>query len=581
VIDAAVYLAARTFVNGVRRRVARLREPRYLIAVAVGLLYFWWIFARPGTGGLDGRSPAATLPPETFGLLIAWGLLAFVTLGWVFGSSRNPLPFAPAEIQFLFTAPLTRRQVIHFKLLRLQVPLLASAVIAVLLLSRGALTPARLMQALGAWLLFTTFTLHSAATALMRASLAEHGVTGLRRHLLVLTVLAGVLLACVLSVRNALPEIAAAAEGGPRALIDAVAGISDRGALSILLWPFRAVAAPLAAPSAVQFVAALPAAALVLGAHYVWVVRSATRFEEVAVEESQRVARRLEAMRRGTAGLRTGKGPVSRPLYALRAHGPPAEAFMWKGIVALRRQFGMRIVVVIGAGVAAIAAVAGLGRDAGGSGGTRVVVGMVLLAFAGLAVLFGPRAMRWDLRDDLLRLDVLKSYPVRGRDIVLGEVLGPTVVLTVFAWLCGGIGAAALLTDGVGRSSREWLAPLGIGVLGVPAVVFVQLVTQNGFAVLFPGWVALGTQPPAGVERLGQTILVVIGSVVVLVLALVPAAVFAGATFALLRAASAGVGALVAAAVGSAVLGFEGYGATYLLGARLERTDPADVGAVP
>jgi hypothetical protein len=574
-IAAAAYLSARTIVNSMRRRIARLREPRYVIALAVGLLYFYWIFVRPGARAGTERFDGASMPPN-LELLFAWALLVFVALNWVFGSSRNPLPFTPAETQFLFTAPLTRRQVIAFKLLRLQVPLLASALISVLLFSRGHITPLRGLQIAGTWLVFTTVSLHFAGAAFVRANLAEHGVTGVRRQLVVLGLAGTVVGVAAWSVRWAWPELAAAARIGGAELFQAIGRISDDGALAVILWPFRAAVGPAAARSAADFLAALPAAVLLLALHYVWLIRSAMHFEEVAVEDAQRRARRLEAARRGRFELRSSGGKLRRPVYALRPSGPPAEAFLWKSLLAITRHVGPRVFVLMGAGILAIVAISSRSDAPAGAG--RMAAGTILMAVAALAAVFGPRALRQDLREDLLLLDVLKSYPVRGREIVLGEVLGPTAALTLFAWVAGAAGFA-LFAPAAAQSGRLdlWVVGLVAGVVVVPGIVLVQAAVQNGFAVFFPAWSALGTQVSAGVERLGQQILVMVGSILALGLSLIPAGLLAVVMFALLRGINETAAVVAAAVVVSGVLIFEAYLGIHFIGERLEQTDPAEV----
>lgn len=574
-IGAVLYLTRRTLANSLRRRVARLREPRYVLALAMGLLYFYWIFARPG-GARLGRPSLAEADRAALETLLAWLLLGFVAVNWVLGQSRTPLPFTRAETQFLFTAPLTRRQVITFKLLRLQLPLLASATISVLLFSQGHITPARLLQAAGTWLAFTTMSLHFAAASFVRANLAEHGITGVRRQVVVLGVLLGVVGLCAWSIRDALPALSRAADVGVSEFFAALGALSDRGALKAILFPFRLAVAPVAARTGAAFLAALPGALALLAAHYLWVVRSAIHFEDVAIEDANRRARRLAAARRGRFEVRSGSGKLARPIYPLRPVGSAAEAFLWKSVLAVTRQIGSRLLVVLGLGVAAVALLASSGASQPGSG--RLAAGGVLMVYGGMAVLFGPRVLRQDLREDLLLLDVLKAYPVRGRDIVVGESLGLTALLTVFVWLSAGLGFALMMPALTATASPPlWIViAVGAAVL-VPGVVLVQVAGLNGFAVLFPAWSALGTQVSAGVERLGQQIVVMVGSLILLLLVLIPAAIAAGIIAAVFVGISPHAAIVAAASAGSAVLVFEAYLGMYFIGARLDTTDPADV----
>lgn len=581
-IDAALYLTVRWTTNALRRRLARLREPKYLIGFAVGLLYFYWLFFRPrmGGGAHGGGSPFGTAgfspSVELLGVLLLGLLLA---LSWLFGSSQNPLPFAQAETQFLFTAPLTRRQVIHFKLIRSQLALLVSAALSVLIFSGGRLSTARVTQSLGLWLLFATVQLHFAATAFVRANLAQHGVTGLKRRMAVIGLGAGLAGFGVWSVREALPELAAAFRGGPDSGFAALAALADYGLLGVMLWPLRALVRPVVASGFGDFVTAMPAALAVLAAHYVWVVRSAVAFEEVAAEAAEQTARKIEAMRRGgLTAARVSGGKLRRPLYPLAPVGSPAAAFFWKNVLAVTRQIGMRLLVIVAVGFAVIIYVARFSE-------TEVrqleMLGYLLLAVAFVVTVLGPYGLRQDLREDLRLLDVLKAYPVRGREIVAGEVLAPAVALAAATWACLIGGFLALLDTGadifpIGTRLSLLLTALALA----PGVQLLLVLTQNAGALLFPAWVTFGREHPAGLERTGQQILVMLGSLFVLAVAMIPAGI-AGGVIGMLLAGSLGTWASVPAAlVGAGMIGFESYLAIYYLGELFERTDPTTAGIV-
>src|SRR5205085_308929 len=50
-------------------------------------------------------------------------------------------------------------------------------------------------------------------------------------------------------------------------------------------------------------------------------------------------------------------------------------------------------------------------------------------------LLLGPMLARQDLRSDLLNSDILKTYPLRGWQVVFGEILTPIAILTGVLWL--------------------------------------------------------------------------------------------------------------------------------------------------
>lgn len=568
-IDAALYLSRRSFVNAMRRRIQRLRQPKYLVGFCVGLLYFWWIFARPGGGTRPGAAlPTGLLAGET---IAAVGVLVLVLLTWVLGSAETPFTFQLAETDFLFTAPLTRRQVLQFRLVRTQLALLFSAVFSVLIFSRGHFHAGLGLRVVALWLLYFTLQLHNAGAALVRASLSQQGITGIRRKLISLAVLTGLAVALWLGLRDTVPLVMAAFDEGFASGAQALSAALHRGALGVALWPFFAAVGPLVASGPVQFAARLPAALLVAGVHYVWVMRSTLGFEEAAVEHANKVARRIDAMRRGRGEVRSRPGGVTRPLLSLAASGAPAGAIVWKNVTGALREFRPRTLVIL----AVIVLV--MGFSLGGEAGAGGLVAMLSLALAGVVLLFGPLALRYDLRRDLELLDVLKTWPVRGRDLIGAQVLAPALLISA-------VSAIGLLGAFFASLGHPALPPLGdrvaylLAALAVaPAVVLVLLVVQNAAVLLFPAWTTIGPERATGFEAMGQRILIFVGTVFALLIAVLPASIAGGVVGFGVHAAGAGIAWTAAAwsVVGAAALVFECYLAVMVLAPVFEKMEPA------
>lgn len=571
-IGAALYLTQRTLVNSTRRRLARLRQPKYLIGFLAGALYLWWFAFRRG-----GSPPLGSVfeAPVRQGLAVA--LLATVlVLNWIFSSTETPFAFTLAETQFLFTAPLTRRQVAEFKILRSQLRLLLSAVFSVLIFGRGGSFgfPA-LLHAAGLWLVYGTLQLNFAAMGLLRLSLAQHGVAGVRRKLGTLVVIAILGALVWWAAASQLPTVTAAFAVGVRSGLVALGTALHTGTLGILMWPLHASLGPLLANGAGAFAARLPAALAVFGVHYVWVAGSSVTFEEAAVEHAARTARRLESLRKGR-----GYGTVRSPRTGFKSRrlapaGSAAGAIAWKNLTGLIRELRPRTFILI----AIILVVASVGlRGDGTSGGD--LFGSLLLIVAGMTLAMGPIVLRFDLRRDLELLEVLKSYPIRGRDVVAGEVGAPVAVLTAFVW-ASLIGAVAVTW------SNSRLPPIGdrvaylVGALAVvPGVLLVLVLVQNAAVLLFPAWVTVGPQRATGLEATGQRLLMMIGALLALVLAVIPSGlVGVGAGAAGVGLGLSGAWAIaLGAVVGAALLGVEGWLTIQLLGGVFERLDPSTAG---
>lgn len=108
-----------------RVRIARLKQPRYLIDSIAGIasLVYFAILRNPGFSGRRGAAAAnfeRVAGPMELGaaLLLLLLLLLFAALVWVLPAAGSPLWFSPSDIQFLFSAPITRRQLLQYRLLR-------------------------------------------------------------------------------------------------------------------------------------------------------------------------------------------------------------------------------------------------------------------------------------------------------------------------------------------------------------------------------------------------------------------------------------------------------------------------------
>ena len=141
-ISALLYLQYHSFRNRLVSRFKRLKQPKYLLGAVVGGLYFYWYFFRylfftPGRqrpGGALGLPPEHLLLYESLGAL---ALLVIVLLAWLIPHERAALTFTEAEVAFLFPAPIGRRGLVHFKLVRSQMRIFFSIVILILLTNRG------------------------------------------------------------------------------------------------------------------------------------------------------------------------------------------------------------------------------------------------------------------------------------------------------------------------------------------------------------------------------------------------------------------------------------------------------------
>jgi hypothetical protein len=308
----------------------------------------------------------------------------------------------------------------------------------------------------------------------------------------------------------------------------------------------------------------------VLGLHYVWVLRTDTAFEEAAAEDSLARARALDA--RKTGAVVAPRAGVSRPLVALRPDGWPGAAIIWKNVTmlvrrrALARVVGATVAVGLAAAVAADMAPAFASTLAG-----------ITASWAGFLLGLGPQWVRNDLRTDLTKLELLRSYPLEPATLVRAECAASAFVLTGMQLaLCIVAGAASLsIPRELTLADRGWLFAALVVLL--PALNFAGLAIHNGAALLFPAWVRVGRRT-GGVEAIGQSMLTAFAYLLLLGVALIPAVVAGGLVFAVMRGFIGVAAAVPGALAGAGVLTAEAWMLTAWLGGVLARTDPSAVG---
>lgn len=381
-IGALFYLQLTSLKNALRMRALRLRNPRYLFAAAVGAAYFYFfVFRSHGS-----RPPSVSVPVATgqgqalLELAGAFMLFGAVVFAWVLPNSRAALAFTEAEVANLFPAPVPRRTLVHYKLLKSQFSILFSVLILTLLSNRWAfLDGGVLVHAAGWWLIFSLYNLHLVGASFARERLLNFGINAVRRRLIVIGVLVVIGAFTWFWQKRSLPLPMENDVQNVASLLDYVKTVLSSPPLGWVLVPFRWVVRPFFAGDVWSFMMAVWPGLLLLAAHYAWVVRSDVAFEEASVALSQKRAAALADMQ---AGKWPGGGPKrKRPEpFVLGATGLPSVAFLWKGLIAAGPFYYPRYWLL--AGVALLAGLMWFGRDPA----YRLVVGGVLGVCMALSV---------------------------------------------------------------------------------------------------------------------------------------------------------------------------------------------------
>jgi ABC-2 type transport system permease protein len=565
---ALIYLRLQSLRNVLVSRLRRLRQPKYMLGAAIGVAYFYFVFgrqfgARPRP---RGGAPLQDLAgePSLVSLLGAAALLVFIALCWVLRRQRAALSFTEAEIAFLFPAPVSRQSLIHYRLIMAMLSSVFTGLILGLVSTRWpGVSPHFAVRFAGWWIVIATLALHTIGSAFVLTRWQDRGISPLRCQLLAIA-------AWGLGIGLPLAWLWQALQAGT---VSGLAAVQE-GPVAWLLLPFKLLLGPVLAADAHALVLAVGPALLILGAHYLWVLYAQVGFEEASIAKAEKRAAVLAAMRAGNWRVASGTQKARHPPFDLTRPGRPELAFLWKNLLSAAAYLRLRNALIA---AALIVGACAWFADSPLFNGMRGALSSAVLMFAAYTLLLGPQLARQDFRSDLQNTDILKTYPLRGWQIMLGEMLAPATILTVILWLLLLAGALLLPPD---LRRMEWLTPavrtgaaLGLALLA-PLLCLSQLVITNAAAVLLPAWQPGAGRVQQGVEVMGQRILFVAGQMLVLVLMVLPAGFVAAVGFALSRwivgeGMAVGIALLLAAGMLAVELGF----AIFWLGQRFERLD--------
>ncbi|MEQ1870220.1 MAG: putative ABC exporter domain-containing protein [Vicinamibacterales bacterium] len=519
-LSATLYVIGCSAKNRVSRRLARLREPRYVVSAVVGAAYLYFSFigrmhfsegARLGRTLLPALIPTFAGAPSVGGLALLVG--ALLTLAVPMPSGL--LTFSRTDREFLFPSPMSRRQLLFYRQLRSQMGVVIAPV--VIALTYPLATPgARVRAFVSVWLVLTICQIFFTGIALSRASLAAPSTRARVIAWLPSLVVAASAIAVVLGVVQAVFTQTLEVDSA-RAMLRLLVDTCQRGWPRIALWPFTAIAAPLFAQTMPAFILTLAGAIAVYLLILGWVLSADEAFDAVIDTTAD-------------APDRPGRGRVSyKPRHmqwTLALEGRQETPFVWKTLTQVLRAVNRRLLIRVAAVGVWLTVV--LVMVAGRARGVTQIAGL-FAAFAALfVVFFGPQMVRLDLRQDLQHLELLKTWPVRAGTTIRGQILGPTVVVTTVAWALGAV-ALVLGTAALPGMTMALRVAGGVALMILaPALTLAQFTVHNAAVLFFPAWITTGSARPRGVDAIGQRMIMLGATWLVLIVAVLPGAMVGG-----------------------------------------------------
>ncbi|MFQ5704344.1 MAG: putative ABC exporter domain-containing protein [Gemmatimonadales bacterium] len=526
-LSLGIFLLRASARNRLGRMVTRIKSPRYAVALLAGLAYFGWLFGSMLVRRATGQTSGIEIPIAV-DAFVPFLVAIFALWWWLWGGYDNALAFSPAEVQFLFAAPLTRRQLVQLKLLKAQVRILFTAVFI------GAVfVPPPLpwyLRITSLWLALSSLHMHQLGASLVRAGAAGKGWSGVRRFAVPVVIVVLAVTGVAWSLNSGMAQLK-----GADSLAEIAAQFGEllrRPIPRLVLFPFRVIVLPALAGDVATWARVLPGAVLVLLLHYIWVIKTDAAFEDAAVKAGVRRAERIARMRtrRGVQISRPARRVAKSSRLRLSPTGRPAVAILWKNWIAFTRGMRPTTVLILALGLGAIFAMTAFSGDSWRRG---IDAGVFMLAGLTVALsAIGPLGFRYDLRSDLANLEVLRTYPLRGHWVIASEISASGLALSVFQAGLAILTFVAALFSSLDIPLWPYLVvSLAAFLLLLLPVNLLTIGLQNAMALLFPAWVNIGTDRPGGIEHMGQSMLSFLGTALLGTVAMIGPALVGAATF--------------------------------------------------
>lgn len=469
-----IALQYRGWLRSVQRGAGSVRGILVLI-FSISLMILWLVSLFFNTAS------SQSLDSETVERIGPAALLFICIMNVLFSTGERTITFRPAEVDFLFPGPFTRRQVLMYKLVGLIGTSLFQSVIF-FLLARN-LVGSLLGGLVGIFLIVLFFQFFLLALTLTATTIGARAY-GWGRRIVLLLVLGSL---AVLAAR----AWSSAADEDPVAVLQRMEQSTLWQVSRLpLLWFIKTVRAEHFWPDLVQY----GALALLVDAVLLLIIFALdAQYLEASAAASERryqLMQRRQSMQDALAAgpSRSGKARFTLPsLPRLGGIGPN----LWRQLVTALRSYAP-VFVLLGMLGATIAPVFGRTADMPDPALEILQLGILL----GLTVFLTPTVL-CDFRGDLDRMDVLKTLPIRPSLLVLGQLLAPTVLLCVLQMI-----VVAVLLIVLGR-----IEPLlaAVPLLGLP-INFVLFALENVLFLFFP--VRMMATTPGDMQTSGRYMLI-------------------------------------------------------------------------
>lgn len=432
------------------------------------------------------------VPPELTEPVVRLAVALLAALSISGNITQRGLYLPPGELERLFSAPIPRGAILRY---RLNTLLLRSLFGGLFVAAAAAVRlPQALPAALAGLLAVAFVTVLGQGVALLLGAIENRARAELLRLLsrLVFLALLGLSLG-VLFVAMTLDQMPDFRDL-PRFL--------EHPWTRRLTWPFTPWAKLAAAEGPAQTLAWGGCCLLLLLATYEAVARLPLDFREWVLESSQALARRLRRLQSsgtGAAATLVSERSAGRRVPWLFGRGP-------LGAVAWRKSAGLwrRARSTLGFSAVILTLLVALSEATIGRQQAPGALLLSLLTTALLGTLYLCSGLRFDFREDLDRLDAIKSWPLPPRRLFLAMLLPEWLAATLLLAL------ALLLQLLVGRgapSGPVWAELLAVG-MPLPLVVGLWLALDNAIFLVWPVRLVPGQDGP--LQNVGRALVLLL-----------------------------------------------------------------------
>jgi hypothetical protein len=335
-------------------------------------------------------------------------LLTFCIANLVTAAGERAIAFTPAESDFLFPGPFTRRQLLIYKVVKSAGTAMLSALIFGTFFWNFA--PAWIAAVLCCFLALMFLQLLSMAIMLAALSITERAYARVRRVAITVVLIA---LAFGLA-----PIVATARTGGR---VHIASALQDSRPMRLLLAPFDVFGKIIAADTighSFQWIGI--AAVMVLVCVVVVMILDAQYMDAAAAAGRRRYELIQRARTRGIASRVSNTRLRAPALPRLGGIGTIAWRQLTTAIRTSRGLLTLLVMIGFGAGIFVFTQ-----RES--ERPLQGVIGVVTWASIMLA-----NSLRLDFRGDVDLIDVLKALPLAASMVCAGELVAPTLLMTMF-----------------------------------------------------------------------------------------------------------------------------------------------------